>query len=78
MPVITLTQSIINHKLEAPAGKQRVEFCDASLPGLYVLVSAAGNTATFFLRYKDSTKKPVIKVSAAPLTSVWPMRASKP
>ena len=57
MPVITLTQSQINHHLQCPAGKQRVEFCDASLPGLYVLVSAAGNTATFFLRYKDSTKK---------------------
>jgi len=57
MPVITLTQSIINHKLEAPAGKQRVELCDASLPGLYVLVSAAGNTSTFLLRYKDGTGK---------------------
>lgn len=57
MPVVTLTQSIVNHQLQVPSGKQRVEYCDASLPGLYVLVSAGSNTSTYFLRFKDANGK---------------------
>jgi hypothetical protein len=57
MPVVTLTQSIVNHQLVAPAGKQRAEFCDASLPGLYILVPAGSRTSTYYLRHKDGNGK---------------------
>lgn len=57
MPVITLTQSIVNHQLEVPTGKQRIEYCDASVPGLYVLVSAGSSTSSYFLRFKDASGK---------------------
>lgn len=57
MPVITLTQSIVNNQLVALAGKQRVEYCDATLPGLYVLVSAGSSTSSYLLRFKDGNKK---------------------
>jgi integrase len=56
MPVILLTQSIVN-QLKCPTGKQRIEYCDASLPGLYVLLSAGSSTSTYFLRFKDASGK---------------------
>ena len=56
MPVILLTQSIVN-QLICPTGKQRIEYCDASLPGLYVLLSAGSSTSTYFLRFKDASGK---------------------
>jgi integrase len=57
MPVVKMTQHYITHQLQCPAGKPKVELCDASLPGLYVLVVAGSTTFTFFLRHKDSTGK---------------------
>lgn len=56
MPVIPLTQTIIN-QLKCSVDKQRIEFCDVSLPGLYVLVSAGSSTSTYFLRFKDANRK---------------------
>ena len=58
MPIVKLTQHLINTELRCPDGKTRVELCDTELPGLYVLVSAASpGCGTFFLRYKDATGK---------------------
>lgn len=56
MPIVKLTQSFIS-SATCPAEKQRVEFCDSDLPGLYLLVSAAGNASSFYLRYKDRNGK---------------------
>lgn len=53
---IKLTQSFIN-SATCPPDKLRIEYCDEDLPGLYLLASSAGNTLTYFLRFKDSNKK---------------------
>jgi len=53
---IALTQHYVDHELRAPVGLPRFEAVDAALPGHYILVSATG-TATYFLRYKDSSCK---------------------
>ena len=57
MPVVKLTQNFITHNLQCPAGKSRIEYCDADQPGLYLLVSAAGQASSYYLRYKDGTGK---------------------
>ena len=57
MPVIALTQEFINNKLHALEGHARTEWCDSTQPGLYVLVSAAGNVSTYYLRYKNKDGK---------------------
>src|SRR5262245_41971979 len=57
MPVVKLTQDFIDNELRCPEGLARVEFCSAELPGLYVLVSAAGQASSYFLRYKDANGK---------------------
>lgn len=58
MPVIKLTQQIINNNLQCPEAKSRIEYCDSELPGLYVEVRATSpGQGTFYLRYKDSTGK---------------------
>jgi len=57
MPVLTLTQSFIDHELCCPEGKTRIEYCDDLVPGLYVLASNSGKTTTFYLRYKDRNAK---------------------
>lgn len=53
---IKLTPAFVS-TAACPADKHRIEFCDSDLPGLYLLASSAGNTLTYFLRYKDSTGK---------------------
>lgn len=58
MPIIKLTQQFINHDLQCPNGKTRIEYCDADMPGLYVEVRATSpGQGTFYLRYKDNTGK---------------------
>ncbi len=54
---VKLTQSFIDNQLQCPEGVNRIEYCDADLPGLYVLVGTAGKVATYFLRYKDKNSK---------------------
>ncbi len=56
MPVLKLSQQLVQN-LQCPPERTRIEYCDAELPGLYVLVSSAGNVATYFLRYKDANQK---------------------
>ena len=58
MPIIKLTQQYINHDLQCPAGKTRIEMCDKDLPGLYVEVRATSpGQGTYYLRYKDNNSK---------------------
>ncbi len=53
---------LLNHKLKllliCPEGKNRVEYCDTDVKGLYVLVSAANpGEGGYYLRYKDGNAK---------------------
>ena len=58
MPIIKLTQHIVNNDLRCPAGKSRIELCDQELPGLYIEVRATSpGQGTYYLRYKDNTGK---------------------
>jgi integrase len=58
MPVVKLTQQFIDHELQVPGAQQRVEYCDADLQGMYIEVrSTSPGHGTFYLRYKDSTRK---------------------
>jgi len=58
MTTIKLTQDLINHGLQCPDGKKRVELCDTDLPGLYIEVRATNQgQGTFYLRYKDPSSK---------------------
>lgn len=57
MSIIKLTESTIPH-LQTPAGKTRIEYCDADMPGLYLEVRATSEgQGTYYLRYKDGTGK---------------------
>ena len=58
MPIIKLTQHIVNNELRCPAGKSRIELCDQELPGLYIEVRATSpGQGTWYLRYKGATGK---------------------
>ena len=58
MPIIKLNQKFINHNLQCPDGKIRIEYCDVDLPGLYIEVRATRpGQGTYYLRYKDSIGK---------------------
>ena len=56
--IIKLTPNVISHQLHCPAGTNRLELCDADLPGLYIEVRATSpGQGTYYLRYKDGTNK---------------------
>lgn len=58
MPKILLTPSFIKNDLTTPQGKRRIEYCDATFPGLYVEVRATSpGKGTYYLRYKDCNGK---------------------
>lgn len=58
MPVIKITQELINKGFTCPPGKARIEYCDQELPGLVFAVSDTGNNiASMALRYKTSEGK---------------------
>lgn len=58
MPVVKLTQTIVNTELRCPNGKSRIELCDSDLAGLYIEVRATSpGQGTYYLRYKDGTGK---------------------
>ena len=58
MPIIKLNQQYINHDLQCPDGKTRIEMCDKDLPGLYIEVRATSpGQGTYYLRYKDDNNK---------------------
>ena len=57
MPVLKLTQKFITEDMICPPDKNRIEYCDSELPGLYLLSTSAGNVSSYFLRYKDANGK---------------------
>ena len=58
MPVIKLTAAMFPQALHCPPGVNRLELCDADLPGLYIEVRATSPAeGTYYLRYKDDSKK---------------------
>ena len=50
--IIKLTDSIVS-KLQCPPDKNRMEWCDTEVKGMYVLGSSSGSVLTYYLRYKD-------------------------
>ena len=58
MPIVKLTQSFIATNLQCPDGKNRIEYCDTELPGLYIETRATSEgQGTWYLRYKDANGK---------------------
>lgn len=58
MPIVKLMPQLISNSLSIPAGKSRIELCDADTPGLYIEVRASNPGAgTYYLRYKDEAGK---------------------
>lgn len=58
MPKIKLSQQFIAGQLHCPEGKNRIEYCDADLPGLYIEVRATSpGKGTYYLRYKNAAGK---------------------
>ena len=58
MSIIKLTQQFISNNLQCPANKNRIEYCDEELPGLYVEVRfTSPGQGTYYLRYKDDSGK---------------------
>jgi integrase len=54
MPILQLTQTIMNNLPHCPNGKARMELCDTAVKGLYVEVRATSpGIGTYYLRYKD-------------------------
>lgn len=57
-PIIKLNSSFITNNLKCPDEKRRIEYCDKSVPGLYIEVRATSpGEGTYYLRYKDPTGK---------------------
>jgi len=54
--ITKLNDTIVNN-LTCPEGRNRIECCDQSLPGLYVLVRANSDIKTYYLRYKNALGK---------------------
>jgi len=58
MPIVKLTTSFILHNLQCPPGKQRIEFCDTEVPGLYIEVrSTRPGRGSWYLRYRSKEGK---------------------
>lgn len=58
MPVIQLTQQFVASHLTCPDDKPRIEYCDQSVPGLYIEVRrTTQRQGTYYLRYKNPAGK---------------------
>lgn len=58
MAIYKLTQDFIDHKLQCPEGKSRVEIVSDDRSGMYIEVrSASKGKGTYYLRYKDTNNK---------------------
>jgi len=55
MPVVKLTQELINNELVCPDGQRKAELVDDGRTGLYVSITAkSSGIGTYYWRYKDS------------------------
>ena len=58
MPVVRITNAYVINDLKCPDGKNRIEYCDTELPGLYIEVRATSQgQGTYYLRYRDANGK---------------------
>ena len=58
MPVVQLTNQFIKGHLICPDNKSRIEYCDQSLPGLYIEVRRTNQKqGSYYLRYKNEKGK---------------------
>lgn len=58
MPVIQLTAQFIRNHLTCPDNKSRIEYCDQTIPGLYIEVRrTTQKQGTYYLRYKNRLGK---------------------
>ena len=63
MPIEKLDSNFIKHHLQCPAGKRKVEYCSADIPGLLVTVSdVSPGKGTYLLRYKLSGRTKYVKI----------------
>ncbi|MEQ9444754.1 MAG: tyrosine-type recombinase/integrase [Rhodospirillaceae bacterium] len=53
---LKLTDTEVN-QAHCPEGHSKMEYCDTTVPGLYLLTRASGPTKTYFLRYKNAVGK---------------------
>lgn len=58
MPIVKLTNEFVSEHLSCTDGKNRIEYCDKDLAGLYIEVRAKSQGfGTYYLRYKDHNSK---------------------
>ena len=58
MPVITLTNLFVKKSLQCPDAKNRIEYCDTEVQGLYIEVrKTSPDQGTYYYRFKNSAKK---------------------
>ena len=58
MPIIQLTAQFIRNHLTCPDNKSRIEYCDQTIPGLYIEVRrTTPKQGTYYLRYKNRLGK---------------------
>jgi len=58
MPVVKLTQELINNELVCPDGQRKIELVDEGRTGLYLLITASSQgVGTYYLRYKNNQSK---------------------
>lgn len=53
---LKLTETEVS-RAYCPEGHSKMEHCDTTVPGLYLLTRASGPTKTYFLRYKNADGK---------------------
>ena len=54
MPVITLTQDLVDRGLAVPEGKAKIEWCDAVVRSLRLEQRAASDVKSYYVRYRDN------------------------
>jgi integrase len=70
MPIFALTENFINEQLETNVAK-RVEWCDATIPGLYLELRAAKpGSGIFRLRYKSNGKTSHLRIGSTEETTL--------
>lgn len=68
MAIINLTQTLIP-TLRCPESKNRIEFCDSELPGLFLEVRSSG-ASTYHLRYKVDGNTKYIKLGTSDVVTL--------
>ena len=54
MPVITLTQDLVDRGFAVPEGKAKIEWCDAVVRSLRLEQRAASDVKSYYVRYRDN------------------------